>query len=154
MNKQAKLYVFGEVLFDCFPDGSVALGGAPFNVAWHLTALGESPWLISRIGTDQLGIKIEQAMSAWGMPSDAMQRDAEHPTGQVTVSLNQGEPVYDIEFGAAYDFIDPAELPAIAPADVVYHGSLAIRHLVSRSALDACLQRKPRVFFDVNPTVA
>ena len=28
--------VFGEVLFDCFPDGSAVLGGAPFNVAWHL----------------------------------------------------------------------------------------------------------------------
>ena len=30
--------VFGEVLFDCFPDGSRVLGGAPFNVAWHCQA--------------------------------------------------------------------------------------------------------------------
>ncbi len=30
--------VFGEVLFDHFPDGRRVLGGAPFNVAWNLAA--------------------------------------------------------------------------------------------------------------------
>ena len=34
--------VFGEVLFDQFPDGANVLGGAPFNVAWHLKALNLS----------------------------------------------------------------------------------------------------------------
>ncbi len=40
--------IFGEVLFDCFPDGASILGGAPFNVAWHLHAFGQSPLFISR----------------------------------------------------------------------------------------------------------
>lgn len=142
--------MFGEVLFDCFPDGSVVLGGAPFNVAWHLAALGDAPLLISRIGKDELGTRIEQAMSDWGMHLDALQRDAEHPTGRVTVTLQDGDASYDIEFGAAYDFIDSAQVPAVSAADVIYHGSLAIRHQVSRSALDACLRSKPRVFLDVN----
>ena len=35
--------VFGEVLFDCFEDGSKVLGGAPFNVAWHLAGFGAEP---------------------------------------------------------------------------------------------------------------
>ncbi len=35
--------IFGEVLFDCFSDGNSVLGGAPFNVAWHLQAFGLSP---------------------------------------------------------------------------------------------------------------
>ncbi|MBA1332725.1 carbohydrate kinase, partial [Candidatus Endoriftia persephone str. Guaymas] len=47
--------IFGEVLFDCFEDGSRVLGGAPFNVAWHLQALGAAPLFISRVGDDSLG---------------------------------------------------------------------------------------------------
>ncbi|MDA1342582.1 MAG: carbohydrate kinase, partial [Proteobacteria bacterium] len=35
--------VFGEVLFDHFPDGTKVLGGAPFNVAWHLQVFGQQP---------------------------------------------------------------------------------------------------------------
>ena len=150
MSQQTKLYVFGEVLFDCFPDGTAVLGGAPFNVAWHLAALGDAPWLVSRIGEDELGTRIEQAMSEWGMTDEALQRDAEHPTGRVAITLQDGDASYDIEFGAAYDYIDPAEVPAVAADDVLYHGSLAIRHDISRSALDACLQSNPRVFLDVN----
>jgi fructokinase len=38
--KPGPLVVFGEVLIDEFPDGQRVLGGAPFNVAWHLTAFG------------------------------------------------------------------------------------------------------------------
>ena len=39
-----KRCVFGEVLFDVFPDGKQVLGGAPFNVAWHLQAFGIAPY--------------------------------------------------------------------------------------------------------------
>ena len=45
--------IFGEVLFDCFPDGREVLGGAPFNVAWHLHAFGQSPVFVSRVGDDE-----------------------------------------------------------------------------------------------------
>ena len=50
--KTTRLCVFGEVLFDHFPDGRRVLGGAPFNVAWHLQAFGEAPRFISRVGAD------------------------------------------------------------------------------------------------------
>jgi fructokinase len=50
--------VFGEVLFDCFPDGTEVLGGAPFNVAWHLQGFGLSPLLVSRVGNDARGQQI------------------------------------------------------------------------------------------------
>ena len=42
--------IFGEVLFDVYPDGTEILGGAPFNVAWHLQGFGVSPLMISRVG--------------------------------------------------------------------------------------------------------
>ena len=40
MNQQEQIVIFGEVLFDCFDDNRHILGGAPFNVAWNLKALG------------------------------------------------------------------------------------------------------------------
>ena len=49
---RARPAVFGEVLFDCFADGTRVLGGAPFNVAWHLQAFGEAPLFVSRVGDD------------------------------------------------------------------------------------------------------
>ncbi|MEN8132411.1 MAG: PfkB family carbohydrate kinase, partial [Pseudomonadota bacterium] len=70
--QKTRLIVFGEVLFDQFPDGTVVLGGAPFNVAWHLQALGYAPLLISRVGNDGLGAQIRSKMQDWGMDLNAL----------------------------------------------------------------------------------
>ena len=59
--------IFGEVLFDRFPDGSEVLGGAPFNVAWNLRGLGQDPLLVSRVGKDELGDRILDAMDGFGL---------------------------------------------------------------------------------------
>ena len=56
--------IFGEVLFDEFEDGSTVLGGAPFNVAWHLQGLGVSPLFISRVGQDNLGDQVLSGMKS------------------------------------------------------------------------------------------
>ncbi|MET0064900.1 MAG: carbohydrate kinase [Candidatus Thiodiazotropha sp.] len=145
-----KLIIFGEVLFDCFPDGSQVLGGAPFNVAWHLQAFGQSPYFISRVGQDEEGRRIEQAMLDWGMNTGGLQRDPHHATGKVLISLEDGEPSYDILSDVAYDFVDPQVLSAPAGA-ILYHGSLALRQPGSRQAL-SILRRQgaERVFMDVN----
>ncbi len=132
---------FGEILFDVFPDGREVLGGAPFNVAWHLQGFGLKPLLISRVGADDAGERIRAAMAAWGMRLDGLQTDPVHPTGRVTVSLRDGEPSFDIVSDSAWDFIAADELPDLIPA-LVYHGSLALRNPVSAAALDALLARR------------
>jgi fructokinase len=146
--------VFGEVLFDHFPDGRRVLGGAPFNVAWHLQAFGEPPLVISRVGEDADGAAVREAMSRWGMTQAALQTDAHRPTGRVGVSIARGEPSYDIVHPAAWDGIEaPSNLPA---GPVLYHGSLALRSPVSRRSCD--FLRKAvragdaggRIFVDVN----
>ncbi len=88
--------IFGEVLFDCFPDGSRVLGGAPFNGAWHLQAFGHSPLFVSRVGNDEAGQEIRSAMQVWGMDIGGLQLHVSHATGNVAVSLIEGEPHYDI----------------------------------------------------------
>lgn len=142
--------VFGEVLFDHFPDGSRVLGGAPFNVAWNLQSLGEPVSFISRVGDDPEGAEVRAAMKGWGMDTRGLQVDREHPTGQVRVTLQDGEPSYDIVAPSAYDRIR-AESQS-NPCGLLYHGTLALRDPVSRAALDDLLQtRRPQtVFVDVN----
>lgn len=155
--------VFGEVLFDRFPDqgGGVieVLGGAPFNVAWHLQAFATTadsasplaPRFISRVGEDALGERIRSAMVEQGMDTSLLQRDPARPTGTVEVALDRGEPSYDIVAERAYDFIDAAGLPEIAPGALLYHGTLAARHPASAATLRR-LRESDRlaVFVDVN----
>jgi fructokinase len=143
--------IFGEVLFDCFPDGNSVLGGAPFNVAWHLQAFGMSPLVISSIGDDFLGRKVRNAMQDWQMNTAGLQLDPLHPTGSVDIEFSKGEPHYTIVEHRAYDFIDAALLPSLPENTLLYHGSLALRNITSRDALATLKETNAgTVFMDVN----
>ncbi len=143
--------VFGEVLFDVFPDGKQVLGGAPFNVAWHLQAFGQYPWFISSVGDDAEGEHIRAAMADWGMAVGGLATDPAHPTGRVTVSLNAGEPTYEIVDRCAYDYIDLQAMREPPACGLLYHGSLAVRNPVSARSLAALKAGGPStVFVDVN----
>lgn len=145
--------LFGEVLFDRFPDGAEVLGGAPFNVAWHLRGFGENPLLVSRVGADEAGRRVRQAMAAWGLDTSALQTDPDHPTGTVRVDVEGGEPRFHILPDQAYDFIRQDELPEPGGAACVYHGSLALRRPESAAAWQALARRVGApvpVFLDVN----
>ncbi len=143
--------IFGEVLFDRFPDGSKVLGGAPFNVAWNLHAFGQAPVLISRIGDDALGTQISEKMASLSMDTTFLQIDASHPTGTVNVSFQGGEPSYDIVAECAYDFIEPVDVSGLDDAAILYHGSLAMRGATTSRTLKEIVARLavPR-FIDVN----
>lgn len=145
--------IFGEVLFDIFPGKRKVLGGAPFNVAWHLQGFGLSPLLVSRIGDDACGKEVLRAMRGWGMDTALIQTDNAHPTGEVHIEISGGEPVFDIVDGQAYDYIE--RVPDIAPKtggrSFLYHGSLAVRHRRTRETLNDLRRRADaRVFVDIN----
>ena len=146
-----QIIVFGEVLFDRFPDGKVVLGGAPFNVAWNLQAFGVNPLFVSRVGQDALGAKVKEAMTTWGMNLAGLQTDPTHPTGVVDVTFVENEPHYDIVNPCAYDFIEAAALPPMPAGSLLYHGTLALRHPTSAATLQQ-LKQVPAttVFMDVN----
>lgn len=151
MSKPIKPVIFGEVLYDCFPDGRQVLGGAPFNVAWNLQALGLDPLFISRVGEDELGDQIRQAMQNWGMSLDGVQVDHEHPTGTVEVQFKHGEPQYEIVNNRAWDYIEPNNTNWANEASILYHGSLALRNTVSRNTLESFKQNvQCALFVDVN----
>ena len=151
MTAKSRPLIFGEVLFDHFPDGTAVLEGAPFNVAWHLQAFGLNPLLISRIGDDDRGVTVKQAMQKWGMDCAGLQTDRVHPTGTVTVTFTDGEPAYDIVDPVAYDFIDVSLIPPLAGSWLLYHGSLALRHDSSAAALAYLKSRYDHTLFvDIN----
>ena len=143
--------LFGEVLFDGFPDGSKVLGGAPFNVAWHLRAFALAPLFVSRVGEDADGRAIRAAMEGWGLDTSGLQTDRAHPSGAVRVSLRDNEPAFDIVPECAYDFIDPNQFPPLDSAGPLYHGSLALRNPASQAALEVLKARlRCPAFLDVN----
>lgn len=130
--------IFGEVLFDHFPDGSRVLGGAPFNVAWHLQGFQANPLFVSRIGDDISGEEVLEKMAIWGMDTRGMQRDLSHPTGTVQVSLIDGQPSFDICPEQAYDYIQSAPMVDILVKEqfrLLYYGSLAARNAISQQTL-------------------
>ncbi len=145
-----KIVIFGEVLFDCFTDGTEILGGAPFNVAWHLQAFGLNPILITRVGEDSRGDKIIDAMNRWGMNCDYVQTDSKRPTGTVSITVKDGEPEYSISPEHAWGHIQPIEEK---PADnaLLYHGTLALWSADARDALHKLKgETQAQVFVDVN----
>ena len=151
MNNSSSPIIFGEVLYDCFPEGDSVLGGAPFNVAWHCQAFGLQPLFISRVGDDSLGKNVIKAMRDWGMETDGLQIDPEHATGRVNVSFQDNEPAYDIIENSAWDFINSQVLPELDKDSILYHGSLALRNSVSAQCLEEIKKAtSPSIFVDIN----
>lgn len=151
MSQSIRPVIFGEVLYDCFPDGRQVLGGAPFNVAWHLQAFGLNPYFISRVGDDAPGRKIKAAMLDWGMDVSGLQLDAVHATGMVAVSIESDEPSYEIVNHRAWDYIDYEINRSGFGGGILYHGSLALRNQTSKTTLAKIKNDLSwPVFIDVN----
>lgn len=119
--------IWGEVLWDRFPDGD-QLGGAPANVAWHLAQAGGWAQIVTRVGNDELGRRAIEQMSQL-IDTDLVQVDPERLTGEVTVQLERGEPRYKLQPGRAWERIacTGAVKAALAQAGVLVYGTLAQR---------------------------
>ena len=119
--------VWGEVLWDLFPDGA-QLGGAPANVAWHLGLAGGWARLVSRVGDDDEG---RRAIARLGEVCDTslVQIDPQLATGVVEVSIDHGEPRYRLVPDRAWERIACTDdvIGALGEASVVIYGTLAQR---------------------------
>jgi fructokinase len=151
-NVRHVVLVFGEILIDRFPDGD-ALGGAPFNVAWHLQAFGCAPVLVSRIGQDAAGADLLKAMKSAGMSTQGVQLDSVYPTGTVEVRLTAEGHRFRIVPDQAYDHIHPrlSRMAALAAnPELVYYGTMAQRAASHRALRHMLRATSAPRFFDVN----
>lgn len=154
MSAQKVVVGLGELLWDLLPDGA-RLGGAPANFTVMAGRLGDRAVVASRVGSDPLGRRALDLLSAMPVDTELIQRDEEMPTGTVTVELKSGEPEYTIHEPVAWDRLEMTEAwrGLAQSADAVCFGTLAQREPPSRAAilefLDATRPECVRIF-DVN----
>jgi fructokinase len=137
----------GEALYDVFEDGTETLGGAPLNFAVHAHQLASrlgigSGIIVSCINSDRRGTGVIDFLFRLGMSTRYVIKDSDYPTGLVSVMMRNGEPGYQIESGAAWDYI--AARPTLT--------DLAQRSPVSRDTIRSFLQNAPQAIrlYDVN----
>ena len=123
------------------------------NVAYHLKKLGSDPAVITRIGADDYGQKLQKLFSDSGVTTEYFQVDPSHSTGLVQATPNEfNEVVYDIVQPVAWDFIawEDRFTSLLAGAGMLIYGSLASRNQVSRDTLLRLLETTPRKVLDIN----
>ncbi len=145
-----KFIAFGEIIYDCFED-SATLGGAPLNVAYHLTKLGAEGVMVSAVGDDAKGREALREIEARGIGT----RDiffSDYPTGVADVVMNGASADYTFNDPAAWDFIEADDSLFRESADLIFFGTLAQRNAVARYTLKKLLANvtAKEVFFDVN----
>jgi fructokinase len=132
-----KILCIGEILWDSMPSG-LFLGGAPFNVAYHLNNLGGEIFIISRVGDDDLGKEAVKRAAHAGVSTELIQTDDILPTGFVEVELGaNGIPEYNIKKPAAWDKITPETdvINHAKSADAIVFGTLAQRTETTRNTI-------------------
>lgn len=149
---KSKVVIFGEMLWDCLPDGAVP-GGAPMNVALNLHQLGLDSNLISAVGNDSDGKKLLEFLKTFNLPLNLIQECSTHQTSKVLVNDSDKENIkYDIVSPVAWDFIewnDEIDL-AVAEAEAFVFGSLGVRNPKSLGTLLRLLQHQIIRIFDAN----
>lgn len=149
----AKSFVcFGEILWDIFPDREV-IGGAPFNVAMRLHALGAHSRIISSLGNDSKGEKAIDYVKENDFPTDGIQVHQTLSTGEVLVHLDENRNAsYSIVHPTAWDAIKvtPSTTELVKNTSLFIFGSLAARSETSKNTLFELLSYAPYKIFDVN----
>ena len=138
------IVVIGEALIDRFTDARI-VGGAPFNVARNLAALGASPIMITRIGNDEEGALILDECRQFNLSTKGVQRDSIRATGHVDVGMCGTEHTFQIAADAAWDMIESEaarEIVERLEASIVCFGTLAQRTSAGHAAIGAVLAHK------------
>lgn len=144
MNKKNKYKIagLGELLWDIFPDKK-QMGGAPANFAYHVNETGEGGIIVSSVGDDKPGEEIKNRIKELGLNTQYIYIDKNHPTGTVTVKLDEkGKGEYIIHENVAWDFIPwNSNLQILAKrTDAVCFGSLCQRNEISRNTINKFLK--------------
>lgn len=138
----------GEVLWDLFPEAGQPEGskrrhrrpgGAPANVAYHASQLGDHGVVVSRVGHDALGDELIAFLSNRNVDTQYLESSQHEalPTGTVQIEFAEGEPTYTITDAVAWDAIAwTDDLHQLArTCDAVCFSTLAQRSELSRRSI-------------------
>ena len=152
-SNKVPMVCFGEVLWDVFPDGTKKPGGAPMNVAYNLQQLGVDCTMISRVGDDANGQELLDQLRSWGMTTDYIEKDNQHPTSTVGLVLDEhNDASYTIFEDVAWDYIPLLEKykAKVQESEVLVFGSLAMRNEVSYQTLMELVKLAKVKVLDIN----
>ena len=141
-NKRPIIVGIGELLWDVLPTGKRA-GGSPVNLVFHANQLGAQGCAISTVGEDALGDELLKELDENKIQYIVPR--VKRPTGTVNVTLQGGNPTYDIKEDVAWDYIPVTKESEemILHADAVAYGTLALRSGVSRESILKLLHLAP-----------
>lgn len=148
---RAAILVWGELLWDRFPDGSV-LGGAPANVAHHLALLSSPPCrlplfprLITRVGDDLEGATALASLHR-AIDASLLQIDASRATGEVEVVVDGESARYRLVPDRAWEHIavTPAVSAALPSARALVFGTLSQRTAEGLARFTSLVEQLPR----------
>jgi fructokinase len=131
-------------------------GGAPFNVARHLSAFGMDVVMVTRMGNDEHGKTLREEFERFGLTLSGVQTDFSAATGHVNVVMTPDGHRFDIPPDQSFDRIEPEPVLDLVRSldrlDYIYHGTLIQRSMLSRSALASLLFSTTQVakFVDLN----
>lgn len=116
-----RVLVPGTVLFDVYAESDEThLGGAEFNLAYHLHHLIGGVDLVARVGADDPGRRLLAELERRGFPTRFIQTDPVHPSKLVTVTRDaRGEPCFHIPDNVASEYL---EMPPLSVADLSAYG--------------------------------
>lgn len=136
---------FGEILWDNTPSG-IYLGGAPLNVAYHLSQLGRVATIVSSVGADDLGNIARDRSEEAGIDISCLQVSPTFPTGLTDITLDENNDAsYEIRKPAAWDQIECSQLLLERSEDAIglVYGTLGSRSSTSRNTLLRLLDQTP-----------
>lgn len=145
-----KLLSFGEVLFDI--DGRDAcIGGAPLNLAAHLTLQGWETCIVSAVGDDELGKRAISEIEKIGIGTSYINILPDRETGKCIVTLDENSvPTYDLLTDMAYDHIKYPKLDG--KFDILAFGTLALRMEPNTEVIKRIIQSNSfaEIYTDLN----
>jgi len=148
----ATVICFGEILWDVYPDKKI-IGGAPLNVALRLHSYNVNVKIVSCIGPDEDGKKVEDYLSKNDLSQELIQKHATLKTGSVLITLDEkGSACYEIDKPVAWDAIHltPTLIGTVKNTPYFLFGSLAARSIYNRDTLDRMLEVANTKIFDAN----
>ena len=149
MGRQLRLLSFGEIIWDRLPSGAT-LGGAPLNLAAHMSLLGAESYILSAVGNDSEGRLAEELIKGYGIRTDYLEKLSEYPTGSCNVTLRDGTPEYTLATDCAYDYIGKPTLQG--DFDCLAFGTLAQRKEKSANTLKEIIANESfgEIYCDLN----
>jgi len=137
--KKFLIAALGEVVWDIYPDERRP-GGTPTNVAIHACQLGDQGVLISRLGADDLGRALRDALQQRGLAPHYLQTDPFLPTGTVMVTLDeQGRPSFRCSNKVAFEALEftPGLAALATRCDAVFFTMLGQRSATAARAINS-----------------